>query len=50
MRNTLMLVGWVLVITVVGGTLLALLLDQPIYGQRHRAHPGDRALLRHADR
>ncbi|MFV0333711.1 MAG: carbohydrate ABC transporter permease [Tropicimonas sp.] len=32
MINTLLLVGSVLVITVVGGTLLALLLDQPIYG------------------
>jgi sorbitol/mannitol transport system permease protein len=31
--NTLELVGGVLVITVVGGTLLALLLDQPIFGQ-----------------
>ena len=31
--NTLMLVGAVLIITVVGGTLLALLLDQPIFGR-----------------
>ncbi len=31
--NTLLLVGGVLVITIVGGTLLALLLDQPIWGQ-----------------
>src|SRR3954462_628864 len=31
--NTLILVGSVLVITVVLGTLLALLLDQPIFGQ-----------------
>lgn len=31
--NTLLLVGGVLVITVVGGTLLALLLDQPMWGQ-----------------
>ncbi|CAG0992309.1 MAG: sugar ABC transporter permease [Rhizobiaceae bacterium] len=31
--NTLILVGGVLVITVVGGILLALLLDQPIFGQ-----------------
>jgi len=31
--NTLMLVGGVLAITIVGGTLLALLLDQPIWGQ-----------------
>ena len=31
--NTLLLVGGVLLITVVGGTLLALLLDQPIWGQ-----------------
>ena len=33
MSNTLLLVGGVLVITVIGGTLLALLLDQPIWGQ-----------------
>ena len=32
-QNTLLLVGGVLVITVVGGILLALLLDQPIWGQ-----------------
>ena len=31
--NTLLLVAGVLLITVVGGTLLALLLDQPIFGQ-----------------
>ena len=31
--NTLLLVGGVLVITIVGGTLLALLLDQPMWGQ-----------------
>jgi len=31
--NTILLVGGVLVITVVGGVLLALLLDQPIWGQ-----------------
>jgi sorbitol/mannitol transport system permease protein len=31
--NTLLLVGGVLLITIVGGTLLALLLDQPIFGQ-----------------
>jgi sorbitol/mannitol transport system permease protein len=31
--NTLLLVGGVLLITVVGGTLLALLLDQPMWGQ-----------------
>lgn len=31
--NTLIMVGGVLVITVIGGTLLALLLDQPIFGQ-----------------
>jgi len=31
--NTLFLVGGVLIITVIGGTLLALLLDQPIFGQ-----------------
>jgi polyol transport system permease protein len=31
--NTLKLVGGVLAMTVIGGTLLALLLDQPIFGQ-----------------
>lgn len=31
--NTLKLVGGVLIITIVGGTLLALLLDQPIWGR-----------------
>lgn len=31
--NTLILVGGVLAITIVGGTLLALLLDQPMFGQ-----------------
>ncbi|WP_102223750.1 carbohydrate ABC transporter permease [Acidimangrovimonas sediminis] len=31
--NTLVLVGGVLLITTVGGTLLALLLDQPVWGQ-----------------
>ena len=31
--NTLLLVGGVLLVTVVGGVLLALLLDQPIWGQ-----------------
>ena len=31
--NTLLLVGGVLLITVIGGTLLALLLDQPFWGQ-----------------
>ncbi|HMB77041.1 MAG TPA: sugar ABC transporter permease [Kiloniellaceae bacterium] len=31
--NTILLVGGVLVITVIGGILLALLLDQPIWGQ-----------------
>ncbi|WP_181703178.1 carbohydrate ABC transporter permease [Chthonobacter albigriseus] len=34
LANTLMLVGAVLVITVVGGTLFALLLDQPVFGQK----------------
>jgi sorbitol/mannitol transport system permease protein len=33
MFNTLKLVGGVLVVTVVGGTLLALLLDQPFWGR-----------------
>ncbi|MCW1919563.1 sugar ABC transporter permease [Rhodobacter sp. KR11] len=33
MGNTLLLVGGVLVITVVLGTLIALLIDQPVYGQ-----------------
>ena len=31
--NTLILVGWVLVISVGGGILVALLMDQPIFGQ-----------------
>ncbi|WP_281976455.1 carbohydrate ABC transporter permease [Pseudorhizobium flavum] len=31
--NTLMIVGGVLLITIVGGTLIALLIDQPIFGQ-----------------
>jgi sorbitol/mannitol transport system permease protein len=31
--NTLLLVGGVLVITIVGGTFIALLLDQPVWGQ-----------------
>jgi len=31
--NTLLLVGGVLLITVIGGTFIALLLDQPIWGQ-----------------
>ena len=33
LTNTLLLVGGVLLITVIGGTLLALLLDQPFWGQ-----------------
>ncbi|NOZ31877.1 MAG: sugar ABC transporter permease [Alphaproteobacteria bacterium] len=33
LTNTLVLVGGVLVITIVGGILFALLLDQPIFGQ-----------------
>jgi sorbitol/mannitol transport system permease protein len=32
-RNTMLIVGGVLMITVIGGTALALLLDQPIFGQ-----------------
>jgi polyol transport system permease protein len=31
--NTLILVGWILVITVCGGIFVALLMDQPVYGQ-----------------
>ncbi len=31
--NTLVLVGWVLVISVCGGVLVALLMDQPIFGR-----------------
>jgi len=31
--NTLIIVGGVLLITIVGGILLALLLDQPVFGQ-----------------
>lgn len=33
LTNTLLLVGGVLIITIVGGVLLALLLDQPMFGQ-----------------
>ncbi|OYX45026.1 MAG: sugar ABC transporter permease [Rhodobacterales bacterium 32-67-9] len=33
LRNTLVLVGGVLAITIVGGVLLAILLDQPMWGQ-----------------
>ena len=33
LKNTLQLVAGVLMITIIGGTLLALLLDQPIWGQ-----------------
>ncbi len=33
LTNTLLLVGGVLVITIVGGVLLAILLDQPMWGQ-----------------
>jgi sorbitol/mannitol transport system permease protein len=33
LTNTLLLVGGVLVVTVVGGTFLALLIDQPFWGQ-----------------
>lgn len=33
LTNTLVLVGGVLAITLIGGTLLALLLDQPMFGQ-----------------
>ena len=33
LKNTLMLVLWVLCITVIGGILLALLLNQPFFGQ-----------------
>ena len=47
--NTLVLVGSVLVISVVGGILVALLMDQPVFGQNIVAADGDRAVLRHAD-
>ncbi len=33
LKNTLLLVGGVLAITIIGGVLLALLLDQPMWGQ-----------------
>ena len=33
LTNTLLLVGGVLVVTIIGGVLLALLLDQPFFGQ-----------------
>ncbi len=38
----------VLLITVIGGILLALLLDQPMWGQGHCPHPRHFAVLRHA--
>ena len=34
----------------IGGMLVALLIDQPIFGPGHRAPDGHRAVLRHADR
>jgi len=33
LTNTLLLVGGVLLVTIIGGVLLALLLDQPFFGQ-----------------
>ena len=33
LKNTLLLVGGVLLITIIGGTFLAILIDQPIWGQ-----------------
>jgi sorbitol/mannitol transport system permease protein len=47
-RNTLVLVGSVLLITTVGGTLLAILLDQPFWGQGIVPAAGHRAVLRDA--
>ena len=50
LRNTLVLVGSVLVDhRRAAASSLALLLDQPVFGQQHRAAHGDRAVLRHAD-
>ena len=48
MLNTLYLVGWVLVVTVVLGTLFAVLFDQEFWGRGDRAPAGDRAVLRDA--
>ena len=48
--NTLILVVSVLVFSVVGGILVALLMDQPIFGQNARPRDGDRPVLRDADR
>ena len=47
--NTLVLVISVLIISVCGGILVALLMDQPVFGLNVLASDGDRAVLRHAD-
>ena len=47
-RNTLTLVVGVLVITIIGGVLLALLLDSGDLGAKHRAPSRHRAILRDA--
>ena len=50
MGNSLKLVGWVLAISVVGGTLSRASSRSGLLWPRLRAHHGDRAFLRHADR
>jgi len=50
LQNTLVLVGSVLAITILLGTPLALLLDQPVIGRSLGPVDGDRAVLRDADR
>ncbi len=49
-QTTLIIVLGVLVITVCLGILLAILLDQPMWGQGDCAYPGHRTVLRNADR
>ena len=46
--NTLLLLGSVILITVVLGTLLALLIDAPVSGPRPGAYPADFPVLCHA--
>ena len=47
--HTLVLIGAVLAITVIGGVLMAVLFDRKFYGQGRRAAARDRAVLRDAD-
>ena len=48
-QTTLIIVGGVLAITLVLGILLALLLDQPMWGARHCPHPCHCAIFRYAN-